>query len=76
MVNPRRFPLPWRIGETDACFFVQDASGHRLAYIYFVERRPGYSVDVTKMTRAEAHLIARNIVKLPELLQAASERDT
>jgi hypothetical protein len=31
----RRFPPPWSVEETDACFIVKDANGHSLAYVYF-----------------------------------------
>jgi hypothetical protein len=27
----RRFPPPWSVEETDACFIVRDANGHVLA---------------------------------------------
>jgi hypothetical protein len=40
VTEPRRFPLPWRVEETDACFIVRDANGHALAYVYF-EEEPG-----------------------------------
>jgi hypothetical protein len=76
MNHPRRFPLPWTIGEIPACYYVQDAEGTRFAYCYFVEQRPGYSHDVTKMTRDEARRIARNIAKLPELLQGRRAADS
>jgi hypothetical protein len=33
----RRFPPPWIIEETDACFIVRDANGQALAYVYFEE---------------------------------------
>jgi hypothetical protein len=39
-VPERRFPPPWAVEETDACFIVRDASGQELAYIYF-EEEPG-----------------------------------
>jgi hypothetical protein len=29
---PRRFPPPWSVEETDACFIVRDANGQALAY--------------------------------------------
>ena len=29
----RRFPPPWPVEETDACFIVRDASGQALAYL-------------------------------------------
>ena len=30
----RRFPPPWSVDETDACFIVRDANGQALAYVY------------------------------------------
>ena len=35
----RRFPPPWTVEETDACFIVRDANGQALAY-----GRPGVRV--------------------------------
>jgi hypothetical protein len=32
---PRRFPPPWSVEETHACFTVRDANGQALAYVYF-----------------------------------------
>ena len=29
----RRFPPPWSVEETDACFIVRDANGQALAYV-------------------------------------------
>ena len=37
----RRFPPPWTVEETDACFIVRDANGQALAYVYF-EDEPGW----------------------------------
>ena len=34
-MTPRRFPPPWSVEETDACFIVRDANGQALAYFYF-----------------------------------------
>jgi hypothetical protein len=31
----RRFPPPWSVEETDACFIVRDANRQALAYIIF-----------------------------------------
>jgi hypothetical protein len=39
MPSPRRFPPPWMIEETDACFIVRDANGQALANVYFEDRR-------------------------------------
>ena len=36
----RRFPPPWSVEETEACFIVRDANGQALAYVYF-EGEPG-----------------------------------
>jgi hypothetical protein len=32
MPSERRFPPPWSVEETDACFIVRDANGQALAY--------------------------------------------
>ena len=32
MVEARRFPPPWSVEETDACFIVRDGKGQTLAY--------------------------------------------
>jgi hypothetical protein len=36
----RRFPPPWSVEETDACFIVKDHAGLSLASVYF-EEEPG-----------------------------------
>jgi hypothetical protein len=36
----RRFPPPWSVEGTDACFIVRDANGQALAYLYY-EQEPG-----------------------------------
>jgi len=54
--SPRRFPPPWSVEETDACFIVSDGKGQALAYAYFDHPR-----------RGPAH--RRQVAKLPELLR-------
>jgi hypothetical protein len=39
---PRRFPPPWSIEESSACFIVRDGDKQALAYVYF-ENEPGSS---------------------------------
>jgi hypothetical protein len=35
MPSPRRFPAPWSIDESEACFIVRDHDKQALAYVYF-----------------------------------------
>jgi hypothetical protein len=37
---PRRFPPPWSIEESSACFIVRDNDEQALAYVYY-EEEPG-----------------------------------
>jgi hypothetical protein len=39
MTSPRRFPPPWSIEETDACYVVRDANGQALTYVYFDDEK-------------------------------------
>jgi hypothetical protein len=65
MVEARRFPPPWSVEETDACFIVRDGKGQTLAYAYF-EDEPGRRAATHLLPRDEARRIAANIAKLPE----------
>ncbi len=67
MTETRRFPAPWSVQETDACFIVRDRSGQALAYVYY-EEEPGRRAAAKLLTKDEARRIAANITKLPELL--------
>jgi hypothetical protein len=66
-MTARRFPPPWTVEETDACFIVRDANGQALVYVYF-EEEAGRRAAAHLLTRDEARRIAANIAKLPELL--------
>ena len=46
----RRFPPPWSVEETDACFIVRDANGQALAYVYF----EGEPADARRRTSSPA----------------------
>jgi hypothetical protein len=62
MVEARRFPPPWSVEETEACFIVRDANGHALAYVYF-EDEPGRRAAAERLkraTKARAHRAGRH----------------
>jgi hypothetical protein len=41
---PSRFPPPWSVETTGACFIVRDSNGQALAYVYF-QREPGTRIS-------------------------------
>jgi hypothetical protein len=53
----RRFPPPWSVEETDACYIVRDVNGQALAYVYY-EQEPGRRAAAHLLTRDEAWRIA------------------
>jgi hypothetical protein len=64
-MTSRRFPPPWTVEETSACFVLRDATGQQLAYVYF-EDEPGRRSAAKLLSKDEARRIAVNIAKLPE----------
>jgi hypothetical protein len=66
-VAERRFPPPWSVEETSACFIVRDNGGQALAYVYY-EDEPGRRSAAKLLTKDEARRIAANVAKLPDLL--------
>ena len=65
---PRRFPPPWSVEESDACFVGRDHNGQQLAYVYY-EEELGSSHGIENAYQDEATRIAVNIAKLPELVR-------
>jgi hypothetical protein len=66
MPEPGRFPPPYSIGESSACFIVRDGEKRTLAYVYF-ENEPGRRSSAKLLTHHEAFLIAVNIAKRPSV---------
>src|SRR5436190_22421543 len=46
----RRFPPPWAVEETDACFLAKDGAGQALVYVYF-DDEPGRRSAAKLLTR-------------------------
>jgi hypothetical protein len=63
-----RFPPPWSVEETAACFIVKDNAGQKLACVYF-EDEPGRRSAAKLLTPDEARRIAANIAVLAELIR-------
>lgn len=53
--------------NNNACFSVRDKNGQALAYVY-LEDEPGRRTAADLLTRDQAHRVAANIAKLPDLL--------
>ncbi len=67
-MTERQFTPPWSVQELEACFIVKDGTGQKLAFVYF-EEEPGRRAAAKLLTRDEAHRIAVDFAKLPELLR-------
>jgi hypothetical protein len=52
-LTERRFPPPWIVEELEACFYVCDSTGQKLAYVYF-EDEPGRRAAAKLLTKDEA----------------------
>ena len=66
-MEPRRFPPPWSIEETDACFVVKDHTGTR--WLTSISRGARAASGGKAAALDEARRIAANIAKLPGLLR-------
>ncbi len=62
MLDRSRFPPPWSVEETPACFIVRDRAGWPLAHVYY-EESDGHSA-ANLLTKDEARRSATDIAKL------------
>ena len=62
MLDRRRFPLPWSVVETPACFIVRDRSGQALAHLYYEESVGRSAANL--LTKDDARRSAGEIAKL------------
>ena len=69
-MSERRFPPPWTVERLPGGLNVCDANGQSLAYIYSREN-PNDAHMAKVLAQDEARRIARNIAKLPMLLDKA-----
>ena len=58
---------PWSVAELEAAFVVVDSAGQKRAYVYY-EQDAGRRSAAKLLTKDEAHRIAVDIAKLPDLL--------
>jgi len=56
---PRRFPPPWSIEESSACFIVRDHDKQALAYVYF-ETEAGRRSDRGRVHRPDYRSVSRH----------------
>ena len=56
MTDARRFPPPWSVEETDACFIVRDHNGQALAWVSVARRSRG---EASSLHDLHCHLTVR-----------------
>ena len=62
MLDRRRFPPPWSVVETPACFIVRDRAGQALAHLYYEESVGRSAANL--LTKDDARRSAGDIAKL------------
>jgi hypothetical protein len=67
MDEQRRFPPPWTVEKTEACYIVRDAEGYALGYFYYDDRPITHTGRYT-LKSDEARRLAKGFARLPELM--------
>jgi hypothetical protein len=67
MASRRRYPPPWKVEEQVESYIVTDATGRRLAYVYF-DDEPIRQGITKRISRDDAWQLARAITRIPSLL--------
>ena len=75
-MQPRRFPRPWTVEQSDGAFIVRDANGMALSYTYYPVNYEGLgTLQRNHLSPDEARRIAAGIAKLPDLLANNKSRN-
>ena len=53
-LTERRFPPPWIVEELEACFYVCDSAGQKLAFVYFERSWPASRGEAAHQRRGAA----------------------
>jgi hypothetical protein len=61
MLDRHRFPPPWFVEETSACFIVRDCAGQALAHLYYED--PDTCSPAKLLTKEEARRSAMGVVR-------------
>jgi hypothetical protein len=72
MAAPRYMARQWRVTEHDAHFEITDEAGLHLAVVYF-DDEPWQQPTMKRMSKDGALRLARQIARLPVLLQMEKE---
>jgi hypothetical protein len=65
-----RLPPPWTVHHNDDSYWVQDAAGHRFAFVYYRQKPIGGTDNGVRVSEDLARRITANVARLPDLLHS------